>query len=91
VLGQVATNSGHILRQRNAHLGEVLGRADARQHQQLRRVEGPARQDRLARARGADFAADSILDTDRAAVFDQNLAGQRAGHHCEVRAAASPA
>jgi hypothetical protein len=43
VLGEVAADAGEVVNQRDAHFGEVPGRPDARQHQQLGRVVGAAR------------------------------------------------
>ncbi|MNT17046.1 hypothetical protein D3C72_1521760 [compost metagenome] len=61
--------------------------ADARAHQQLRRVEGAATQRHLAaRANGFDVAAAPHLDAHRAPVFEHHAQGLRAGQHREVGA-----
>ena len=48
VVLEVASDAAQLVGDRHADLLEVLGRADARQHQDLRRVEGARRQDHLA-------------------------------------------
>ena len=71
---------------------QLARRADARQHQQLRRVDRPAGEDHLAPARSAvTLAALDVIDADRAAPLDEDARGQRAGDARRDWAAAAPA
>src|SRR5262249_20228072 len=64
---------------RDAHLAEMIGRADSREHQELRRVEHPAGQQHLAnRARLLEPATARVLDADRARSIEQDACRERA-------------
>ncbi|MNE33763.1 hypothetical protein D3C80_1274500 [compost metagenome] len=61
----------------DAHVFEMRGGADAREHQQFWRIERGCRDDDLATGLdGFDYALALDLDTDRAAVLDDDLAGE---------------
>ena len=75
--------------QRHAHtdadLGQVVGSTNAREHQQLRRVDGAAAEDDLARGvREPGAAAAQILDPDGAAILDCDARGMRPCPHRQV-------
>src|SRR5438105_9692152 len=72
---------------RNAEPGQVLLRPNAGEHQQLRRVDGSAAQDDLARGTsGAEPARLAKCHADRTAAFEQNLLGQGPGYDLEIGA-----
>src|SRR6202030_1665359 len=72
---------------RNAKPGQVLLRANAGEHQQLRRVDGSAAQNDLARGtRGAEPAMLAKRHADRTAAFAPNLLGQGPGDDLEIGA-----
>jgi len=62
-----------------------LGITDARQHQQLRRVDDPSRQDDFPIGQGcAGLVALQVLDPDRAVAFEQDLRRQRVCFDLEI-------
>src|SRR3984893_6333026 len=72
---------------RNAKPGQVLLRANAGEHQQLRRVDGSAAQNDLARGTsGAEPAMLAKRHADRTAAFAPNLLGQGPGDDLEIGA-----
>ncbi len=87
---QVLADARHVANHGDAQRGEMRARADARKLEDLRRPNGAGAQDHLAtRARDAGFPADTVSDTDSAAVFDHHALDQRPGHDMAVRAATS--
>ena len=67
--------------------GEVLGRADAREHQQHRRLVGARREDHLALGADLlDLAVAGDLDADGAGALEQDPQRHRVGDHVQVRA-----
>ena len=91
VVVQVAADARHVLDHRDAVLLQMLGRAEARQHQQLRRAVDAARDDDLAAgARRPEAVGRAVFDADRAAVLDQHAGGVRRGGDGEVLALLAP-
>ena len=83
---QVAADTRQVGHHRHGQRAELVGRPDAGQHQQLRRVDGAAAEDDLAGGpRLADLAALAILDADRAVLLEQHPPRQRACLDGEVR------
>ena len=77
VVLQALPDTGQMVHDRNAELGQVLPRPDAGQHQQLRRVDGAAAEDDFAfGARGAEPGRRAERHADGAADFEQDLLGQ---------------
>ena len=69
----------------DAHVLQMLRRAQAGQQQQLRRAVGAAGHDDLAAcARGAAACRRVVFDADRAVVLDQHARGVGAGAHHQV-------
>ena len=77
----------------DAHLAQMRGRADAGQHQQLRRVEGAAGEDHLALGvdRDASPLSLTIFDAGRARALHHHAGRMRAGLDREIGAACAPA
>jgi hypothetical protein len=70
--------------------GEMIGRPDARQHQELRRVDGAAAQDDLAlRPDRLAHAPPDDLDTFRPTTLDDDPRGDRLGQQIEIAALSS--
>ena len=85
---QILANARKIVDRRNAMRAQFVGRADPRQLQQLRRIDRPACQDHLTP--GVDdrlHAVAAIDDPRRPSPVEDDAAGQRMGHHGQVRAA----
>ncbi len=68
----------------NALRAQLFGRADARQHQQLRRIQRAAAQDDLRALGALKAAVTAIFDTDGASVREQHAFGGRVRDHREV-------
>ncbi len=87
VILQVAANAGQVGQDRDAVPLERLRRADARQHQQLRRIERASADDHLAPR--AQLAFPPVLDepdAHRAALLDDDPRDAHAGAHAQVAA-----
>jgi hypothetical protein len=70
----------------DAHLDQVVGRADAGQHQQLRAVDGAAGQDDLRVGLGdLGYTVPGVGDAPGLAALDDDLGDQGVGVHREVR------
>ncbi len=86
VFGKVAADARPVGHNRDAHLAQVLGRADPREHQKVRGIVGAAANDHLAP--GLDDAAllaALIVDADRAAVLDDDAVDEGLGPQLQVR------
>ena len=86
VVLEVLADLGAVVHHRDAELLQALGGADARELQQLRRIDRAAREDDLGRALGAGDAALAVLDADRAPALEDDARGERLGLHAQVRA-----
>ena len=87
MLGKVLADARQVDEHRNAVLAQFVRRADARQHQELRRIVRAARQDHFARGgRIGRPALVQIFHADRAAILDPHLAGERVRDDREVLA-----
>ena len=85
MIAQILADSGQIRDQRNVVPGEFGSRPDAREHQELRGVDGASGDDDLgSRPRLSLLRAHAIAYSHRAAAFDQDLASQRVGDDGEV-------
>ena len=85
MLLQVAPDAGAVVHHRDAVVLEVRRRADPAQHQQVRRIVGPARDDHLApRADHLRRAAVVDLDPDAALALEHQPADQHPRAHVEV-------
>ncbi len=85
VVAQVLADAGDVAHQRDVEAGEFIAVADARQHQQLRRVDRAHRDDDLgvgvhAQAR----AAVAEVHADRCLVFEADPLHQGASQHRQV-------
>ena len=86
VVLEVPTDAGQVDGDVDAEAGELVGRADAREHQQLRRVEHAGAQDHLALGDDPlDGAVALDLDADAAATLDEQPPGRAPGADDEVR------
>src|SRR5262249_40588287 len=82
---QALPDAGQGLYDRNAQPRQMLLRADARQHQQLRRVDGAAAQDDLARGMRFELlAAAAERDTDRVADLEEDPVAEGLGYDLQV-------
>ena len=82
------THRGQVVHHGHAHALEVFGVTDARELQQLRRVDRPTREDHLLVCVEGQFAA--FLDAGHpsgAAVGQQDAGDLRVRHHRQVRPA----
>ena len=72
------------------HFGQMRGRADAGEHQELRRIECAAGDDDIAIGLGADCVAavEDIFDAGGAGALHQHLGRMRAGGNGEIGAVA---
>jgi hypothetical protein len=85
VVLQVLADARQLVHQRNAHALEQRARPDARELQQLRRLDGAGAQQHLGTAaRGLQHAALPVADAGGAAPFEHQLAGQRLGLDAQV-------
>ena len=83
-----APTPGRSCTTRDAVLLQLRARADARQHQQLRRLQRAGAEQHLApRLQLLQLAADAHLHADRAPAFEQDARGVGLGHHLQVGAA----
>ena len=86
VIVQVASHARQGVQQRDAVPLQFVGRADARQQQQLRRLQRAGRQQHLqARPNGDLLAPAQALHADRAAPVEQHAGRLHAGQHRQVR------
>jgi hypothetical protein len=86
VIGQVCAHAGTVRHHRDVVLTQVVGRADARQHQQLGAAHRPGGQDDLDVGRGEHLgAALQVTHPDGAAALDLDRDGQGIGRDGQVR------
>ncbi len=84
---QVRTDAWKVMHRLDPVPGQRRAVADPRQHQELRRVDGAARQDDLPPRRDLALGAAPTQDeTGRAAVLDHDAAHHGPGPHGQVRA-----
>ena len=82
---QVAADAGDVEQRPDAERAEVIGRADARQHQQLRRVHRAAAQDDLALgARDLVPAVDEVAHAHGVVLVEDDALDQRVGDDVDV-------
>jgi hypothetical protein len=87
VVLQAGPHGGGVDDHRDVVSAQVVGRADTRQHQQLRRPDRPAGDDDLpGRAGFAWRSGVDVADPPRPVAFEGQLADQRVGLHGEVAA-----
>ena len=84
VVAQVLTDAGKLVDNRNAHFPEVIGRPDARQHQDLRRGDGAGAEDNLVAVRLEYLAAALRLDADGRLIVKEHSAGHHVAPHGQV-------
>ena len=85
---QVLPDAGQMMHARDAVLAKRGAIADARQHQQLRRLERAGGDDHLApRADLLGLLALPVFDADRALALEQDAGGVRAGLDAQIGAA----
>ncbi|VWB89565.1 hypothetical protein BUB20358_04262 [Burkholderia ubonensis] len=90
VIDQVRADVRRILHDRDAVPAQLVGRADARAHQQLRRVERTGRQDHFrARAERLHAPVARDRDADRALAVEADAQHRRIGDHMQVRTVAA--
>ena len=78
-------DTGQVMRDRDAEIGQMLLRPDAGQQQQLRRVDRAAAQDDLARgAHGAKFAVLAERHAGGAAAVQRDALGQCIGDDAQI-------
>ena len=83
---QVGTDPGQIMRDADAICGQMRGRPDARQHQDVRRADGTGGEDYVAlRHRRACHAVAPVADACGAATVQHDTLDQRAGLDAQVR------
>ena len=88
---QVPADAGQIVDDPDAVLLQMPGRADAGEHQELRRVDRPAAQDDFAAgAGGAQRIALAVFDAARAPAVQQQPGRQRVLRHGQVGAPCRP-
>ena len=86
---QVLADAGQVTNHRHAVAAQQIGRADARQLQQLWRLDRAGGQQHLgAAARRLHHAALAVAHADGAAVLDDEAGGLRLGLDAQVYAAA---
>ena len=86
VVAEVLADRGLVEQHLDFAHRQVLGRADAGEHQQLRRVEGAAAEDHLALgAQLLRLAELARLDPDRAGALEEHPVDVHEGHHGQVR------
>ena len=86
VVLEVATDAGQFDGDVDAEAVELVGRPDAREHQQLGGVEHAGAQDQLALGDDPlDGAGPLDLDADAAATLDEQASGRAPGADDEVR------
>ena len=89
---KILADAGGIDDRRHAHRLQMIGGTNARQHQDLRRVERPARYDDLAAGVNArDERILDVFDAGRALVLDDDLEHVGPGFYRQVLAAADGA
>lgn len=85
MVDQVAADFGRIVAHRDAERTQFVGGADARAHQQLRRVERARREDHLgARLQPLDRAAARKLHAARARAVEAHAQDRRVGDQMQV-------
>jgi hypothetical protein len=86
VVAEVAADPAEVDVNVDPHLDQVLGRADAGQHQQLRAVDRAAGQDDLGVGPGGlGFAVVQVVHAGRLAALDDHVRDQGVGVDGEVR------
>ena len=82
---QVAADTGKVEQRPDADRVQVIGRSDARQHQELWRVDGAARQDDLAAAaRDLVLALVTVAHAHRHVLVEDDALDLRVGDHVHV-------
>ncbi|MDR8730798.1 hypothetical protein FEQ04_05139 [Burkholderia pseudomultivorans] len=90
MVDQVRADVRRILHDRDPVPTQLLGRTDARTHQQLRRIERACRQNHFrARAERLDAAVARHRDADRALAVEADAQHRRIGDHVQVRPVAA--
>jgi hypothetical protein len=85
---EVLADAGEVEHRGDAVLAQVRARADAREQEQLRRVQRPRREDHLARrARPVEPLLARELDADGTPAFEEDARRMRPGEDREVGAA----
>ena len=90
VILQVLAHARQVVHDRHAERLELARVADARELQQLRRVDRAAAEDHLVRADHLRLAAVDDLDTDRARSLEDDPVDEGAAANLEVRAIRRP-
>ena len=82
---QVLADTRQVVHDRHAGFVQQIGRADARQLQELRRVDGATGADHLARPHAVHASEPPVLDTDGAPPFEEDARREGAGPDGEIR------
>ena len=85
---KVLTDTLKVDRRRNIVFPKMVSIADARQHQQLRRIDDAACNYNLtlSAGNGRSVATRRIFDSDSFGVLQHHAMRERLGDHCQVRA-----
>ena len=86
MISQVLANAGHVFEQRNAHLFEMVGRADAGQHQDMRRADRPGAENDFRALNRKPVAAACDLHPDGTVPVEQEAMHQTVRPDAQVQA-----